>query len=151
MASDKDAGVRLSALQGLLAPFKYKQDKRPASLQFALQDMQNVCTKFLPRIADCTDDSQSLQVQEVAMELVVKLMNEGFLDEWDDDAGWDHLNRKALDANTSPSVRKNALYLILDQLDCFDEGTDARSATSGSVVNLSERQQIVRIDAIARW
>lgn len=150
MTSDKDATVRLAALKGLLAPFKYKQDKRPSSLQFELQAMQNVCAKFLPRLADCTDDSQSLEVQEVAMELIVKLANEGFLDDWDDDAGWDQLNLKALDSATTPAVRKNALYLILDQLDCFDDGgNDARSVAS--VATLSERQQIIRIDAIARW
>jgi len=151
MASDKDAGVRLAALKGLLAPFKYKQDKRPSSLQFDLSAMQNVCSKFLPRIADCTDDSQSLAVQEVAMELIIKLMNEGCMDEWDDDSGWDQLNLKALDTSTTPNVRKNALYLILDQLDCFDEGAGDASKSVASVVTLSERQQIVRIDAIARW
>lgn len=150
MASDKDATVRLAALKGLLAPFKYNQDKRPTSLQFDVQSMQNVCRKFLPRIADCTDDSQSLEVQEISMELIVKLANEGFLDDWDDDAGWDRLNLKALDATSTHTVRKNALYLILDQLDCFDDaGHDARSRTS--VTPLSERQLIVRIEAVARW
>ncbi len=150
MASDKDASVRLAALQGLLAPFKCKQDKRPSNLHFELQSMQNVCAKFLPRIADCTDDAESLEVQEVAMELIVKLANEGFLDDWDDDAGWDQLNLKALDTASTPGVRKNALYLILDQLDCFDDGgNDVRSVAS--VATLSERQHIVRIDAIARW
>ena len=150
MTSDKDATVRIAALKGLLAPFKYKQDKRPVSLQFDTQSMQNVCRKFLPRIADCTDDSQSLEVQEIAMELIVKLANEGFLDDWDDDSGWDRLNLKALDTNSTHTVRKNALYLILDQLDCFDDAAnDARS--SASVATLSERQLIVRIEAVARW
>lgn len=151
MASDKNANVRLAALKGLLAPFKYKQDRRPASLQFELTAMQNVCTKFLPRIADCTDDSQSLAVQEMAMELIVKLMNEGFMDDWDDDAGWDHLNLKAVDTEATPGVRTNALYFILDQLDCFDEGAADGGRSVASVVTLSERQQTVRLDAIARW
>lgn len=150
MASDKSPIVRVSALKGMLAPFKYKDEKRPASLQIDLQSMLNVCTKFIARIADCSKDSQSLEVQEVAMELMVKLMREGFLDDWDDDDGWDQLNLKALDSKTTPVVRRNALYLILDQLDCFDEGTDAKSAV-GSVNTLSERQQMVRLDAIARW
>jgi hypothetical protein len=151
MTSDKEACVRLAALKGLLAPFKYKQEKRPASLQFELQTMQNVCTKFLSRVAECTDDAQSLEVQEAAMELVVKLTNEGFMDDWHDDEGWEQLNLKAIDSDSSPSVRKNALYLILDQIDCFDDGgvNDARSVASAPT--LSERQQIVRIDAIARW
>lgn len=149
MASDKDEIVRLAALNGLLLPLKRKMEKRPAGLALNLDSMQNVFTKFLPRIADCTEDSQSLAVQEIAMELIVKLMNEGFMDEWDDDAGWDQLNLKALDSSTTPSVRKNALYLILDQLDCFDDSADTRTAVSN--MTLSERQQTVRIDGIARW
>mmetsp|Transcript_4445 Transcript_4445/g.12822 ORF Transcript_4445/g.12822 Transcript_4445/m.12822 type:complete len:1392 (+) Transcript_4445:134-4309(+) len=148
MASDKDSGVRVAALKGLLAPFKYKQDKRPTALQIDVQAMQNVCSKFLRRIADCTDDV-SLDVQEVAMELILKLTNEGFLDDWDDDAGWERLNLKALDANSTPGVRKNALYIILDQLDVFDEGGDGRSVAS--VITLSERQQMTRIDEISKW
>ena len=148
MTSDKDASVRLAALKGLLAPFKYTQDKRPDSLQLKLEDMQNVCTKFLPRIAECTDDSQSLEVQEAAMELVVKLASVGFMDDFDDDDAWDHLNLKALDSESTPGVRKNALYLVLDQLDVFDDG-DGRSVVS--VAALSERQQIARINGIAQW
>eukprot|EP00934_Nitzschia_sp_Nitz4_P000537 Nitzschia sp. Nitz4//scaffold50_size126154//44740//48960//NITZ4_003680-RA/size126154-augustus-gene-0.125-mRNA-1//-1//CDS//3329553683//537//frame0 len=150
MASDKDAMVRVAALKGLLAPFKHKDDKHPAGIEMDIQAMQNVSVKFLPRIADCTEDSQSLQVQEVAMELIIKLTYVGFMDDWDDDAGWDQLNLKALDAQTSPAVRKNALYLILDQLDCFDDGDDAHTALS-SALTLSERQQTVRIEGIARW
>ena len=148
MTSDKDASVRLAALKGLLAPFKYNQDKRPDSLQLKLEDMQNVCNKFLPRIAECTDDSQSLEVQEAAMELVVKLASVGFMDDFDDDDAWDHLNLKALDSESTPGVRKNALYLVLDQLDVFDDG-DGRSVVS--VAALSERQQIARINGIAQW
>ena len=148
MTSDKDASVRLAALKGLLAPFKYNQDKRPDSLQLKLEDMQNVCNKFLPRIAECTDDSQSLEVQEAAMELVVKLASVGFMDDFDDDDAWDHLNLKALDSESTPGVRKNALYLVLDQLDVFDDG-DGRSVAS--VATLSERQQIARINGIAQW
>lgn len=141
--------MRLAAVKGLLAPFKYKQDKRPPSLEIKLEDMQNVCNKFLPRITECTDDAQSLEVQEAAMELVVKLVSEGFMDDFDDDDAWDRLNLKALDSNTSPGVRKNALYLVVDQLDVFDEGGDGRSVASVPV--LSERQQIVRINEIAQW
>lgn len=151
MASDKSPVVRAAALKGILAPFKYKDEKRPPSLQIDLNSMHNVCVKFLPRIASCTEDSQSLEVQEIAMELIVKLMNEGFLDEWDDDDGWDQLNLKALDSQTTPEVRRNALYLILDQLDSFDEGGNDGKSTAASVNTLSERQQMVRLDAIARW
>lgn len=148
MTSDKDASVRLAALNGLLAPFKHKHDKRPATLQLKVEDMQNVCNKFLPRIAECTDDSQSLEVQDAAMELVVKLASEGFMDDFDDDAAWDRLNLKALDSDSTPGVRKNALYLVLDQLDVFDE-SDGRSVVN--VAALTERQQIARINGIAQW
>jgi len=149
MASDKDATVRLASLKGLLAPFKYKHDKRPETLQLKLEDMQNVCNKFLPRIAECTNDAQSLEVQEVAMELIVKLTSEGFMDDFDDDDAWDQLNLKALDVESTPGVRKNALYLVLDQLDVFDDG-DGRSSVGGDGT-LSERQQIARINGIAQW
>lgn len=146
MASDKAAPVRLAALQGLLAPFKHPSTNGDDPHKIDLQAMQNVCGKFLPRIAECTMDSQDLAIQEVAMELIVKLTNEGFLDDWDDDEGWDQLNLKALDSQTTPLVRKNALYLILDQLDCFDEGdTDTKSTALG------DRQQVIRIDSLARW
>ena len=106
--------------------------------------MHNVTLKFLSRIVDCTDDSQSLKVQELATNLLLSMLREEFLDEWEDDVGWDKINLKALDALASKTVRKNALYFVMDQLDAFD--TDGKEASE-----ISEKKQSEQLVAIARW
>lgn len=157
MASDKEALVRLAALQGLSAPFRHhKKSSKQSPLQIDISSMEGVCNKFLNRIVDCTEDSQDIQVQEVAMDLLLNMLKEEFLDEWEDEHGWDQVNLKALDRNTSAKVRKDALYFILDQLDSFDteEDGDARStvsARSSMSHGVSEKKQVERIESIARW
>ena len=158
MACDKDANVRLAALQGLLAPFhEYNKASKQSTLQIDISDMEGVCNKFLGRIVDCTADSEDIQVQEVAMELLLNMLKEEFLDEWEDEDGWDQVNLKALDKNTSAKVRKDALYFILDQLDSFDtedDGGDARSTVSQKSSmshGVSEKKQVERIESIASW
>jgi hypothetical protein len=74
ISSDKVAVVRLAALNGLMAPFQHKRSKRtPTSLVLDIYSMQSVCSKFLSLIVDCVEDSQSLQVQENGMELMLLL------------------------------------------------------------------------------
>jgi cohesin complex subunit SA-1/2 len=155
MASDKVAVVRVAALKGLLAPFEAvakendnQTTKRPDSLIIDILGMKNVCTKFLNRIVDCTEDSQSSEVQETAMELLLTMLKEEFLDEWEDDNGWDQVNLKALDKNTTPKVRKDALYFILEQLDSFDTEDDDNKSQSMSV---SDKKQVERVEGIATW
>jgi cohesin complex subunit SA-1/2 len=150
MSSDKVAVVRLAALNGLMAPFQHKPSKRtPTSLELDIYSMQSVCSKFLSRIVDCVEDSQSLQVQETAMELMLSMLQKEFLDDWDDDQGWDQVNLKALDPNTTPKVRKDALYFILEQLDCFDADEDNRSYVSTQTA--SDKKQVERVEGIASW
>ncbi len=142
MASDKDACVRVAALEGLLAPFREAgwSDDSPIDVT----TMQNVTLKFLSRIVDCTDDAQSTHVQELATKLLLSMLREEFLDEWEDDVGWDKVNLKALDALSSERVRRDALYFVMDQLDAFD--TDGKGADA-----ISEKKQSEQLVAIARW
>ena len=155
MCSDKVASVRLTSLVALLAPFTAaernsgKLKNRSSSLDLDVSSMQNVCMKFLNRIVDCTQDSQSLEVQEVALALLVQMLKADFLDDPDvmDENAWDQVNLKALDPQTSPQVRKDALYFILEQLDAFAV-TDEASTSRESI---AEKKQVERLEAIARW
>ncbi len=142
MASDKVACVRVAALKGLLAPFREAGWSEEGSID--VRAMQNVTLKFLSRIVDCTDDSQSVRVQELSMKLLLSMLREEFLDEWEDDVGWDKVNLKALDALSSEKVRRDALYFVMDQLDAFD--TDGKRADE-----ISEKKQSEQLVAIARW
>ena len=155
---DKDAMVRVTALQALLAPFtkfakehEYKNKHKPDILQIDIMVMKNVCTKFLGRIVDCTEDSESSQVQEMAMELLLAMLKEEFLDEWEDDHGWEQINLKALDAKTTPKVRKDALYFILEQLDSFDTTEDDDNKSQFTTTTVSEKKQVERVEGIATW
>ena len=156
MCSDKDAGVRLSGLSGLLAPFECvakekgkttSNMKRPTSLKVDLSSMLNVCTKFLDRLVDCTEDSESTKVQEIAMKLLRAMMDEGFLDEWDNEDGWDQVNLKTLDKNTSAQVRKDALYFVFEQMDSFDPGEEGNQSTQP----VPENVQFERVESLSTW
>ncbi|CAJ1942584.1 unnamed protein product [Cylindrotheca closterium] len=154
MASDKESTVRVAALEGLLGPFRHaKRDtaSKKSSLQVDVDDMESVCLKFLARIVDCTEDAESLQVQEAAMELLLFMLKNEFLDEWDDDDGWDQVNLKALDQNTSNDVRRDALYFVLDQMDCFDVEDDGNDGKSTMSHGLGEKKQVEQIESIASW
>ena len=155
MCSDKDSGVRLAGISGLMEPFrtverekgtKVSKTKRPSSLKIDLSSMQNVCAKFLERITDCTEDAQSTDVQGVAMKLLRAMMDAGFLDDWEDESGWDQVNLKALDARTTPQVRKDALYFVFEQMEPFDSDEGTRSTEP-----VSEKEQYSRIESIAQW
>jgi hypothetical protein len=152
MASDKNSKVRIAALKGLLAPFLayQEQSKQPSgssrrgfqNFKIDISNMQHVTVKFLPRLVDCTEDSEDVKVQEVAMKLLLEMLKAGFLDEWDDDNAWDAVNMKALDIYTSPEVRKGALYFVLEQLDAFDFATDGHA---------NEKKQLEQLTEIAKW
>jgi len=107
-----------------------------------LRAMHNVLFKFLNRIVDCTDDADSSRVRELAVKILLDMLREEFLDDWDDDVAWDKVNIKALDALSSARVRRDALYFVMDQLDPFD--------TDGTV-GLTDRKQSEQLVAIARW
>jgi cohesin complex subunit SA-1/2 len=163
MVSDKAASVRVAGLEGLHAPFLALEQKKAKSSSrknpIDLQQMVNVITKFLPKIADCVLDTNVL-VQEKAMSLLLSLEREGFLDEVMDDNLWMQINLKALSPQTTPTVRRDALYFVMDQLEAFDED-EAQDEKSGqkrrrskdktSLAESSERMMVQRIDALASW
>jgi len=83
--------------------------------------LTNVVRKFLPRLADCTIDV-STRVQEKAMALFLHFDRENFLEDFEDDLLWEQINNRALAKDTTPQVRRDALYFIMDQLEAFDDG-----------------------------
>ena len=160
MVSDKDASVRVASLQGLHAPFLAVQ-QRPKSRQNPIdlqQSMKNVITKFLPKLADCVLDVNPV-VQEHAMALLLTLEREAFLDEIMDDNLWTQINIQALSTETTPIVRRDALYFVMDQLEAFDEEEIAEKKSSkksgrskdASLAQSSERMMVQRLDALACW
>jgi cohesin complex subunit SA-1/2 len=159
MCSDKVASVRLAGLKGLTAPFlHYEQQQESAQpdnkllapLKIDLHQLENVCTKFLARFVDCTQDVDT-DVQEQAMELLLHMLRNEFLDDWDvmEETAWDQVNLKALDIHATPKVRKNALYFILEQLDCFDNDDQRDEGTTSA--DVPEKKQMERVEGIASW
>lgn len=164
MASDKSASVRIAALDGLAAPFRVvtagSTDSLPSlsllpsnslsatstgvTFPIDISIMQNVTNKFLSRIVDCVDDSNSLRVQEVAMKLLLSMVHEEFLDEWDDDFGWEKINMKSFDPFASPSVRRDALYFVMDQIEAFDADGNGKGS-------IGDKKQLDQLLAIAKW
>ena len=178
MLSDKAECVRIAALSGLLLPFQsheLKQYKKFAD-KIDLMSMERVLNKFLPRIVDCVIDIHE-SVQEQGMKLLLALMRNGFLDEPEDkdedeedlmsEEMWDQVNLMALESNTTASVRKDALYFIMEQLEDFDDGDDERDELDdfddespkkkkkkkrGALSShVSDRKIAQRLDAIASW
>ena len=160
MMSDKTASVRITSLDGLHAPFlAVKASSKSRKNPIDLQGMGNVITKFLPRIADCVLD-MNLLVQEHAMSVLLSLEREGFLDDVLDDSLWSQINLRALSPQTTPSVRRDALYFVMDQLEAFDEDESTeeksgqkrrRSNDKASLAQSLERMMVQRIDALACW
>ena len=151
MMSDKDPVVRVAALDGLLVPFARAQDQsqKPNSksihpLQVIdLDKLEKVTHKFLPRIAECVVDI-SIEVQQRAMPLLLALNRHGFMDEVDDDGLWNQINLRALASDTTPGVRRDALYFVMEQLESFDDDGDGKNRRS-------EQQKVDQIDAVATW
>ena len=163
MCSDKDASVRLAGLKGLTKPFlQYEQqqessvetnnNKLLAPLKIDLHQLENVLTKFLARFVDCTQDVNP-HVQEQAMELLLHMLRNEFLDDWDvmEETAWDQVNLKALDSHATPQVRKNALYFILEQLDCFDDDEQQTQDEGTTSADVPEKKQMERVEGIASW
>lgn len=121
--------------------------------------MESLVDKFLPRIADCVLDVD-MQVQEKAATLLLILLKEGFLDDWENENGWNQINLRAITPDTSLSVRKYALYFVLDQLDAFDEDDDnnnnnpvigTSSSNKSKEETSPEMRQVEKLDALASW
>lgn len=147
MMSDKHPVVRVTAIKGLKAPLVRAQEQEESSAhvhplsKINVANMEKLIDKFMPRISDCVVDV-SLQVQEEGMALLIVLLRHGFMDDLEDNHFWNKINLRALAADTTAKVRRDALYFVLDQLEMFDE----------EAANVSpERQQVERILSIATW
>ncbi|KAL3920710.1 MAG: hypothetical protein SGILL_003121, partial [Bacillariaceae sp.] len=153
MTFDKKAIVRKAALNALLVPFKAHQDQlkeasdnrgkstSPSPYKIDIAAMQHVTVKFLSRLVDCADDAQDVGVQELALKLLLAMVKVDFLDEVEDDNIWDSVNNKCFDIQSSPEVRKDALYFVLEQLDSFDTLEK----------HLGEKKLLERVGTLAAW
>ena len=166
MLSDKEPCVRTASLRGILAPFKVAADKPKNAAQARLKNkidlekMENVVGKFQGRLADCSIDV-SIGVQETALSLLLLLLRGGFLDDIANDNIWNQINLRALDAETTPQVRKDALYFIMEQLEAFDDDDFEEQvmkakkkfskSKSASLVQSAEKMVVQRLDSLASW
>ena len=156
MLSDKDECVRFAALEGLNRPYEEVQqaEKNGRETSIELSNLEHVTMKFLSRIVDTVIDVHT-SVQESGMKLMLSLLRAGFLDEIDDEKMWNQVNTLAFETTSTPTIRRNALYFIMEQLEEFDEG-DAEEGSkkkrkSVNNLNISDRKISQRLDAIASW
>ena len=131
MLSDHDAGVRKTAIQGLLIPLEKESADTDA--------MDNVLAKFLGRLTDMTADVD-LNVQETAMALLLKLLRSDYFEKVEDDSIWDRINSMSLDMDATPTFRRDALSFVLEQIEEFDDGT----ATT-------ERKAVDQLTKLSQW
>ena len=158
MLSDKAECVRIAALRAMNRPFELWQDaeKNGTEHKIELSLLVNVIAKFLARIADTAIDVHS-SVQELGVRLMLSLLRTGFLDETgDNDIIWDQVNNLAFETNSTPEVRRDALYFIMEQLEEFDDGDEeekesSKKRKSSGSAKTSDRSTAQRLDAIASW
>ncbi len=175
MMSDKSECVRVAALEGLFRPFQFKDSQQNSKLtdKIDLVSMDRVVSKFLPRLVDCVIDIHD-SIQEYAMKLLLSLMKNDLLDEAEDkdedesdlmtEEMWDQVNLMALESDTTPTVRRDALYFIMEQLEDFDdededeiedmddvESKRSKSQPRATAANVSDRRIAQRLDVIASW
>ena len=159
MLSDKAECVRIAALQALNRPFEVVQEaeKNGREVHFDLTLLEHVTVKFVERIVDCAIDTHA-SVQEGGVKLMLSLLRAGFLDDVDDEKMWNQVNTLAFESASTPALRTNALYFIMEQLEEFDEGNDEEKKLSGNkrkstpgASKSSERRIAQRLDAIASW
>lgn len=145
LLSDKEAIVRQQAFKALHDPFIQAADQRngvaggAGGKKIDLSVMPPILARFLPRITECVTDID-VQVQEHAMSFLLCLEREGFLDSLDDDKVWESINFRSLHPDTSPVVRRDALYFVMEQIEAFDLGNSH-----------TESKVIERIDGLTKW
>jgi cohesin complex subunit SA-1/2 len=142
LLSDKDAVVREAAISALLAPFRAvaeRSGKSHTGITIDLENMNSVLGKFLGRLADCVLDVD-MKVQESAMQLLLVLLRKDLFDEVENDRIWEQINMRSIDPNTTPAVRRDALYFVIEQLEAFD---------NGSVSSMGDA--VERINALVDW
>lgn len=164
--SDKAACVRVASVKGLSAPFVAVAEKPTTGSQsrrsgkINIGNMSNVIRKFLPRLADCTIDV-NVKVQEQAIALFLLLDRANFLEDFEDDKLWEQINNRALASDATPTVRRDALYFIIDQLETFDYDEEEENARSKSkkwskdkYASLAQSRDKIaanKLDALAGW
>jgi cohesin complex subunit SA-1/2 len=145
MMNDKDDCVRVAALEGLHRPFQQCETaEQLGNEKIDLSQMTDLFAKYLPRIAQCNRDV-SASVQERAMQLLLSLCKEGFLEEIENDDFFDSIFLYAVDKNASPTVRRDALYFVMLQMEIFD--TEVLTSNEGK----NEKILLRRLDEIASW
>jgi len=86
---------------------------------------------------------------------MLSLLRAGFLDDVEDEKLWDQVNILAFESKSSPAVRRDALYFIMEQLEEFDDGDEddgkGKKRKSNGSPNKSDRRAAQRLDAIASW
>ena len=158
MLSDKDESVRVASLEGLNRPFQEAQlaEKSGKQSSLRLTSLEHVAVKFLTRIVDTVIDVH-VSVQESGIKLMLSLLRAGLLDDIDDEKMWNQVNILAFDTASTPTVRRDALYFIMEQLEEFDEGNEdadekgKKRRTSADHSKISDRKIAQRLDAIASW
>jgi hypothetical protein len=131
--SDKVGSVRVAALAG------FRQ-----AVATNAEVMTSVLNKFLPRLVECGVRDVDASVQEAAMELLWYLLSATeFFHDVDNEELWVQINRRALDPQTTASVRKYALYFVWEQLDV--------PTASGKPSATSEREAVAQLQSIAQW
>ena len=90
--------------------------------------------------------------------MLLLLLKDGFVDDVGDETIWNQINLRALARDTSPSVRLDALYFIIEPLKAFnedDEGDVENNKTSKtkkrSQQKISKQLMVQHLDAIASW
>jgi cohesin complex subunit SA-1/2 len=93
------------------------------------------------------------------MSLLIKLAQRGFMDDMEDDGAWSQINVRALASETSPLVRRDALYFVIEQLEAWDD--DEHEARQGdqrwskdknvSLVQSEETVVVKKLDSLASW
>lgn len=157
MLSDKSECVRIAALEALNRPFEDVENAKKIGKDspIDLSHLEHVTAKFLKRISDTAIDVHT-SVQERGMKLMLSLLRAGFLDDVDDEKMWNQVNLLAFETASTPSVRRDALYFIMEQLEEFDDGVDegnesAKKRKSIGDSPTSDRKAAQRLDAIASW
>lgn len=138
MLRDKDPTVRAVAIEALTAPLRAHDGDIDTS------PMQVVFDKFLNDIVSRARDVDAM-VQEKAMDLLLLLLRRGMLDtKSPDDKIWSQVNLRALDANATPHVRRQALYFVMEQLDAF-------AADPNRDMLASESTAVAKLDDLTKW
>ena len=132
MLSDEVPAVRIAAIKGLLVPLEKEE-------AVDTEVMERILTKFVGRLTDLSTDVE-LEVQEAAMALLLQYLRNDFFETVVDDDIWSRINHRVLDDSTTPTVRRDALYFVLDQMEAFDSGTAK-----------TEREAVDQLESLSHW